>query len=103
MPSALSAVAASPGPRPPNRAATMTARDPSGNCEYGPRTGSRAERIPTAASAAIPATPYFNAGEGATGTILRSVLRSEEHTSELQSLRHLVCRLLLEKKKNKHR
>src|SRR5258705_8061475 len=27
------------------------------------------------------------------------VLRSEEHTSELQSLRHLVCRLLLEKKK----
>src|ERR1035438_9655804 len=32
-------------------------------------------------------------------------VRSEEHTSELQSLRHLVCRLLLEKKKkkNKHR
>src|SRR5262245_65220135 len=29
--------------------------------------------------------------------------RSEEHTSELQSLRHLVCRLLLEKKKeNNH-
>src|ERR1039458_5657172 len=28
------------------------------------------------------------------------VWRSEEHTSELQSLRHLVCRLLLEKKKN---
>src|SRR5438045_6404693 len=27
--------------------------------------------------------------------------RSEEHTSELQSLRHLVCRLLLEKKNNK--
>src|SRR5258705_11801731 len=27
------------------------------------------------------------------------VTRSEEHTSELQSLRHLVCRLLLEKKK----
>src|SRR5947199_1553880 len=27
-------------------------------------------------------------------------VRSEEHTSELQSLRHLVCRLLLEKKKN---
>src|SRR5436853_5707139 len=29
--------------------------------------------------------------------------RSEEHTSELQSLRHLVCRLLLEKKKSKWR
>src|SRR5438045_6581602 len=28
-----------------------------------------------------------------------SLPRSEEHTSELQSLRHLVCRLLLEKKK----
>src|SRR5437899_6650940 len=27
--------------------------------------------------------------------------RSEEHTSELQSLRHLVCRLLLEKKKQR--
>src|SRR5205814_10549083 len=29
----------------------------------------------------------------------RDAPRSEEHTSELQSLRHLVCRLLLEKKK----
>src|SRR5262245_40881733 len=31
----------------------------------------------------------------------QTVDRSEEHTSELQSLRHLVCRLLLEKKKDK--
>src|SRR5262245_64382624 len=31
------------------------------------------------------------------------VPRSEEHTSELQSLRHLVCRLLLEKKKDEKR
>src|SRR5437899_7957099 len=30
---------------------------------------------------------------------LRILQRSEEHTSELQSLRHLVCRLTLEKKK----
>src|SRR5687767_15279986 len=30
-----------------------------------------------------------------------SVLRSEEYTSELQSLAYLVCRLLLEKKKTK--
>src|SRR3712207_8505935 len=29
-------------------------------------------------------------------------LRSEEHTSELQSRQYLVCRLLLEKKKNTH-
>src|SRR5205814_8775060 len=33
----------------------------------------------------------------------RTLSRSEEHTSELQSLRHLVCRLLLEKKKKKEK
>src|SRR2546429_3435274 len=31
----------------------------------------------------------------------RRIARSEEHTSELQSRLHLVCRLLLEKKNNK--
>src|ERR1039458_10611304 len=35
-------------------------------------------------------------------SIWPSAVRSEEHTSELQSLRHLVCRLLLEKKKSKN-
>src|SRR5437899_10027347 len=35
------------------------------------------------------------------GSIVAPDDRSEEHTSELQSLRHLVCRLLLEKKKKK--
>src|SRR5262245_64327104 len=39
-----------------------------------------------------PAHPGAGRDEGDRG-------RSEEHTSELQSLRHLVCRLLLEKKK----
>src|SRR3989441_8594348 len=34
---------------------------------------------------------------------LRALSRSEEHTSELQSLAYLVCRLLLEKKKKKSR
>src|SRR5471030_1655522 len=33
------------------------------------------------------------------GMLMWLTNRSEEHTSELQSLRHLVCRLLLEKKK----
>src|SRR5690349_22581202 len=33
----------------------------------------------------------------------RPLFKSEEHTSELQSRRDLVCRLLLEKKKKKHR
>src|SRR5437899_7903289 len=35
----------------------------------------------------------------ANNATMRAATRSEEHTSELQSLRHLVCRLLLEKKK----
>src|SRR2546429_8787757 len=41
-----------------------------------------------------------------TGTMVvpvnREIERSEEHTSELQSRLHLVCRLLLEKKKHEH-
>src|SRR5690554_7196192 len=36
---------------------------------------------------------------GTTGNIEAATKRSEEHTSELQSRPHLVCRLLLEKKK----
>src|SRR5689334_24168863 len=43
---------------------------------------------------------YFTGVTAATGVLLRaSAVRSEEHTSELQSQFHLVCRLLLEKKK----
>src|SRR2546429_6420978 len=38
---------------------------------------------------------------GQAGAVLDD--RSEEHTSELQSRLHLVCRLLLEKKKKKHK
>src|SRR5258708_24168874 len=40
-------------------------------------------------------------GEARNESIARSV-RSEEHTSELQSPDHLVCRLLLEKKKKEY-
>src|SRR5205814_5313007 len=43
--------------------------------------------------------PAVSGTDGATADAEGSALRSEEHTSELQSLRHLVCRLLLEKKK----
>src|SRR5687767_15371900 len=43
-----------------------------------------------------PLVPLRRIGAG-----LRGELRSEEHTSELQSLAYLVCRLLLEKKKKK--
>src|SRR5262245_28571874 len=38
-------------------------------------------------------------GQGQVGLPPSLAPRSEEHTSELQSLRHLVCRLLLEQKK----
>src|SRR2546423_8758494 len=48
---------------------------------------------------------WSGAGAGARGARRRAPLfvrlgRSEEHTSELQSLAYLVCRLLLEKKNN---
>src|SRR2546422_7955689 len=43
--------------------------------------------------------PHLRAG----GRRAVSGVRSEEHTSELQSRLHLVCRLLLEKKKKKKR
>src|SRR2546422_10200840 len=39
---------------------------------------------------------------GAAGLSAAPRVRSEEHTSELQSRLHLVCRLLLEKKKKTH-
>src|SRR5262245_63840485 len=45
---------------------------------------------------------YFGAAPGVViEKSTNGIDRSEEHTSELQSLRHLVCRLLLEKKKKK--
>src|SRR5258706_14724217 len=44
---------------------------------------------------------FDQGGSGAASADLggRRIIRSEEHTSELQSLTNLVCRLLLEKKK----
>src|SRR5205823_14081615 len=45
----------------------------------------------------------FAAFLGSAGGIKIAEDRSEEHTSELQSLAYLVCRLLLEKKKKKHK
>src|SRR2546422_7038438 len=53
-----------------------------------------------------PVDPDLRAGAPAEGRdrlapVVQNLLRSEEHTSELQSRLHLVCRLLLEKKKKK--
>src|SRR5258705_690810 len=50
-----------------------------------------------AGSAGSPEPCYFQCGAAPLSS--SHWKRSEEHTSELQSLRHLVCRLLLEKKK----
>src|SRR5437899_9913909 len=60
-----------------------------------------------AAADLTPANHYYHQHinhNGLTSTTYKlaqtvTATRSEEHTSELQSLRHLVCRLLLEKKK----
>src|SRR3712207_8136101 len=47
------------------------------------------------------ATRLYVSVDGGMSDNIRPALRSEEHTSELQSRQYLVCRLLLEKKKNK--
>src|SRR5215203_7092854 len=59
-------------------------------------------------STLFPYTTLFRSGgcwsaspPWARSTWRSSTARSEEHTSELQSRQYLVCRLLLEKKKNK--
>src|SRR5580693_10782142 len=54
------------------------------------------DALPIGSTAACPTGGAGTAGGGGTGC------RSEEHTSELQSQFHLVCRLLLEKKKKKN-
>src|SRR5207302_9889343 len=45
--------------------------------------------------------PSGNTSNGSSRALPKGKLRSEEHTSELQSRENLVCRLLLEKKKKK--
>src|SRR5438105_11308859 len=80
---------------------------------FGPAVALRVQEV----SAAIPSVPVLTGVAGvtvplpaagvnvtatcATGLLLASFTRSEEHTSELQSRVDLVCRLLLEKKKKK--
>src|SRR3712207_7820185 len=65
-------------------------------------TGTAAEIVPVTR---IDGRPVGSGKEGPLTTSIREmyakiVSRSEEHTSELQSRQYLVCRLLLEKKKN---
>src|SRR5258707_5661985 len=60
-----------------------------------PRTGSEGDQLPDRRLSARPAPR-----RGIPPTDGDTPGRSEEHTSELQSRQYLVCRLLLEKKKN---
>src|SRR3712207_7195270 len=67
--------------------------------------GGLAEKVLVDARMALPLPPERSFEEGAAliltyATSIHALLRSEEHTSELQSRQYLVCRLLLEKKKN---
>src|SRR3712207_7480263 len=55
-------------------------------------------KIPPVLRPAVGGEKEVHAGGETAGAVLTS--RSEEHTSELQSRQYLVCRLLLEKKKN---
>src|SRR3989475_7624395 len=64
----------------------------------GPAQGTRAPRL-ARASGALDLCPDWDHALDQASTDRRG--RSEEHTSELQSQSNLVCRLLLEKKKNK--
>src|SRR5439155_21059726 len=54
----------------------------------------------TTISLTVNAPPSYTRSASPTSLTERLRLRSEEHMSELQSRGHLVCRLLLEKKKN---
>src|SRR5205814_9265157 len=55
--------------------------------------------LPAAPSIRLRLIELLAQASGTFGMAGGQAIRSEEHTSELQSLRHLVCRLLLEKKK----
>src|SRR3712207_7036543 len=74
-----------------------------------PRSGARRGGVAAVRRGRRPVSghPPSRRGGGPAGLRLgfglrRGVTRSEEHTSELQSRQYLVCRLLLEKKKNLH-
>src|ERR1035438_10782698 len=66
-------------------------------CEGSATSGAISTRIATGQP--VPVAVVVHCG-GKNWGCLGGDGRSEEHTSELQSLRHLVCRLLLEKKTN---
>src|SRR5437899_8181742 len=86
-------------PSPPCREAGTPGLSRYGTVRFGRRTSAgiaqlvehNLAKVGVAGSSPVSRSPRRNS---------RAQRRSEEHTSELQSLRHLVCRLLLEKKKH---
>src|SRR2546422_7631960 len=68
-------------------------------CCSGARIAGPAGRRGRSSDRSAPSVPSFCAARGSPSGIGWRGRRSEEHTSELQSRLHLVCRLLLEKKK----
>src|SRR5690625_6233547 len=79
------------------KAAAILLADAAGELRYMAATTERAEILQDLAEHHEdgPCQECFRTGE----PVIATDLRSEEHTSELQSRGHLVCRLLLEKKK----
>src|SRR5262249_56644385 len=82
-----------PPPTPPLFPSTPLSRSLSIISTMSAPSSSRSPRPPPRAAARAPC-----AASPATPTAGRNPPRSEEHTSELQSLTNIVCRLLLEKK-----
>src|SRR2546425_8100106 len=72
---------------------TLSLHDALPICSFRMRNTSRPASVPAWRVASRCVSVKF------AGTVTTALLRSEEHTSELQSLAYLVCRLLLEKKK----
>src|SRR5215213_7684573 len=68
-----------------------------------PQGGAQVRSDPGLPAAGAGAGSHDDRGPGARRGRFGAPGRSEEHTSELQSLTNLVCRLLLEKKKKKYR
>src|SRR5690625_7082078 len=79
-------------PIPTEDSAGFAAEEGQGNAHINPLRDAKRGRIYRLVATDAPQQPALN---------LSNADRSEEHTSELQSRGHLVCRLLLEKKKRK--